>query len=41
MLHIRNIKDTKVLNGVEKKQWIREIFRKKYKQRLVIYRIGD
>lgn len=40
MLHI-NIESTKVLNRIEKKQWVREILRRENKQQFVIYGIGD
>lgn len=34
MLLIRNVENMKAVDKVEKKQWIREIFRRNYKQHL-------
>lgn len=41
MLHITKTKNMKALNGVKKKQWVREILRRKQEHHLVINLIGD
>ena len=40
MLCIRDIENMNALDGIEKQQWIREIFRRRREQHLVINWIG-
>lgn len=41
MLHITETENMKALNGVKKKQWVREILRRKQEHHLVINLFGD